>query len=136
MDKYTFYEKWKEPVLFEVEVIEAKYCRANHKKGEKFTFDWNTPKGLCGESFVGMYPLLFSLRVRGDMKLLGSDGSNTRVYTCPSRVVTFKITAVEQCVLCGKREGLEPCEIRVGENRRTYRLCSECTEKYGEKEEE
>lgn len=132
MDIYEFYEKWKEPTTFEVEVVEAKYCRAGHNQGEKFTFAWNTPEGLCGEAFVGMYPVLCALRTGGDMRLLGSEEKHTRVYTCPSRVVKFRITACEQCVLCGKREGLKECEIAVGDHSRVYRLCPECAKTYGE----
>lgn len=131
MDYEEFYSLWKEPVTFEVEVIEAKYCRAYHKKGEKFQFSWNTPEGMCGEAFVGMYPVLFSLRLEGDMRLLGSEVKNERVYTCPSKVVKFIIRAVEQCNLCGKKENLENFEIIVGDRTRTIRLCPQCREKYG-----
>ncbi len=134
MDSSTFSTQWRETTLFEVEITEVKSaCRANHKKGEKFEFDWNTPEGMCGEAFSGMYPLLFSLRVGGDMKLLGSDERNTKVYTCPSRVVTFKITAVELCSLCGKREGLEDCEILIEGKPMSLRVCRECRVTHGRK---
>ena len=127
-----FYSLWKEPVLFEVEVVEARYCRAEHKKGDTYLFSWNTPEGLCGEAFVGMYPLLFSLRTGGDMTLLSSDTKNVKIYTCPSRVVRFKITASEQCCLCGNKESLEKCKVSVGEKTKMLKLCSECRLKYSQ----
>ena len=122
---------WKESVTFEVEIIEVESaCRAAHKKGEKFVFSWNTPEGMCGEDFVGMYPVLFSLRIGGDMTLLGSEEKNTRVYTCPSRVVKFKITAVEHCPLCGKTDNLSECDVPVGDTTYTLKLCPECRATY------
>ncbi|MGC1120298.1 MAG: TIGR04076 family protein [Candidatus Methanofastidiosia archaeon] len=127
-----FAKVWKEPMIFEVEIVEvASACRAEHKKGQTFTFDWNTPQGVCGESFVGMYPILFSLRVGGDMQMLGSPDKNTRVYTCPSRVVKFRITAREQCSLCGSTEELESCLITVGDSRMNLKVCSQCRRKHG-----
>lgn len=74
MNYDEFHKLWREPVRFEVEVVEVtSACRAAHKKGEKFVFSWNTPEGMCGEAFVGMYPVLFSLRIGGDMTLLGAE---------------------------------------------------------------
>jgi uncharacterized repeat protein (TIGR04076 family) len=127
MDHDEFLTLWREPLLFEVEIVDvASACRAAHRKGEKFTFSWNTPEGMCGEAFVGMYPVLFSLQVGGDMTLLGSEDNNVRVYTCPSRVVQFKITASEQCPFCGSREGLEKCEILVGDTPHGFKVCPQC----------
>lgn len=117
-------------MTFDIEIVEAKFCRAGHKKGQKFQFAWNTPEGMCGESFVGMYPVLFSLRLGGNMELLGDEERNVRVYTCPSRVVRFRITAAEQCPFCGNKENLENCKILLGENVRTFKICPECREKY------
>ncbi|MBU7024413.1 MAG: TIGR04076 family protein [Theionarchaea archaeon] len=132
MDFDEFAKLWREPVKFEVEIVEvASACRAEHKKGQTFTFDWNTPQGVCGESFVGMYPLLFALRVGGDMQMLGSPDKNMRVYTCPSRVVKFKIAAREQCSLCGGTEELESCLITVGGSPMKLKVCSQCKRVYG-----
>ena len=95
---------WKEPIKFEVTVVKDGYCRANHKQGETFEFMWNTPAGVCAESFVGMYPILHSLRTHGDMRELGDStrgpARNVRIYTCPSRVIQFRIEAHYQCSLC------------------------------------
>ncbi|MGC1120534.1 MAG: TIGR04076 family protein [Candidatus Methanofastidiosia archaeon] len=106
MDYEEFYSLWREPVTFRVEILEARYFRAEHRKGEQFIFSWNTPREMCGEAFVGMYPLLVSLRTGGDMTLLGSDEPRVRVYTCPSRVVKFKIEAVDKCPLYGNTKDL------------------------------
>ena len=131
MDFSEFDTIWREPVTFEVEVIEVKSaCRAEHKEGERFTFSWRTPEGMCGEAFVGMYPVIFSLRVGGNMKLLGSEHENIRVCNCPGRVVQFKIEAVEQCPLCGNRNDLEPCEILIEETPYTFKICPKCRVKY------
>ena len=69
-------------------------CRAAHKVGQTFEFDWRTPEGLCGEAYAAMYPLLFALRVGGDMRGLGSSDRDVRVFTCPSRVVRFEVRAI------------------------------------------
>lgn len=132
MNFEEFDNLWKESVTFEVEIVEVKSaCRAAHNPGEKFVFSWSTPEGMCGEAFVGMYPVLFSLRINGDMTLLGSEEKNVRVYTCPSRVVKFKIKAVEHCPFCGTTKELESCKVLVGENLYTLTLCPECKTKYG-----
>ena len=86
---------------FQLEVIEVddrglpinRACRAAHRKGQRWSFDWHTPSGLCGEVYAGLYPLLVALRVGGDMRELGSTEPNRRVYTCPSRVVRFRLSA-------------------------------------------
>ncbi|MBU7000721.1 MAG: TIGR04076 family protein [Theionarchaea archaeon] len=127
-----FDKLWREPIRFEITIVEvASACRANHKQGQTFSFDWNTPQGICGESFVGMYPLLFSMRIGGDMQMLGSPDRNTRIYTCPSRVVKFMITAREQCPLCGSMEGLESWPILVGTSQMNLKVCPQCRKIYG-----
>ncbi len=128
-------ESWHEPVSFKVEVIKDGNCRADHKKGKVFTFDWHTPEGLCGESFVGMYPLLQSLRVLGDMRELGSSKRNERIYTCPSRVIQFRVEAVYRCNLCGNNLPIKNGEIiaKKIENKESdlwFRVCSDCFEKH------
>ena len=47
-------DKWFEPVSFKATVIKEGNCRASHREGELFEFDWRTPLGICSESFVGM----------------------------------------------------------------------------------
>lgn len=129
---------WHEPVSFKVEIVKDGNCRADHKKGQVFKFDWNTPEGMCGESFVGMYPVLHSLRVFGDMRELGSPERNIRVYTCPSRVIQFRIEATHNCNLCGKNLPIEDGEvvskrIEDKEDNLWIRVCSKCFEKHQHK---
>lgn len=131
-------EFWNEPVQFKVTVIKEGNCRAGHKTGETFEFMWNTPEGLCGESFVGMYPVLHSLRVKGDMRELGSLHRNVRVYNCPSRVIQFEITAIYRCNLCGKALPIEDNEIiehnlENPENQLYVHVCPNCFEQYKDK---
>lgn len=71
-----------------------KLCRAAHKVGQTFEFDWRTPEGLCGEAYAAIYPLLFAMRVGGDMRQLGSPERDVRRFTCPSRMVRFEVHAV------------------------------------------
>ncbi len=129
---------WKEPVSFKVTVVQEGNCRAGHKEGEVFEFSWRSPEGICSESFVGMYPVLHALRLRGDMRELGSPTRNVRVYTCPSRVIRFKIEATYHCHLCN-----QPLQIRDGEiiehrleNKEQnlhVRVCPDCYNKYKDK---
>jgi uncharacterized repeat protein (TIGR04076 family) len=126
---------WHEPVKFKVEIVKDGNCRANHKKGQVFEFDWCTPEGMCGESFVGMYPVLHSLRVFGDMRELGSPQRNIRVYNCPGRVIQFEIEATYRCNLCGCELPIVDGEVKSNrlenqEQNLWVRVCSDCAEKY------
>ncbi len=124
-------DKWFEPVSFKATVIKEGSCRASHKEGELFEFDWRTPLGICSESFVGMYPVLHSLRVYGDMRELGSPERNVRIYNCPSRVIQFRIEATYHCNLCGQALPIEDEEIKSwrlgqGEGNLWVRVCETC----------
>lgn len=128
-------ENWNEPVQFTVRVVGEGNCRADHKKAQTFEFEWNTPEGMCGESFVGMYPVLHSLRVLGDMRELGSSERNVRVYTCPSREIQFEITATYTCNLCGQPLAIKSGEIqaqKIEDSKQNLwvRVCHECAEKH------
>lgn len=129
---------WREPVHYQVTVIEDGNCRAAHKKGETFEFDWKTPEGFCSESFVGMYPLLHSLRVMGDMRELGSPHRNVRIYNCPSRVIKFQIEAIYCCNLCGKKLAIDETgaigkKLENPEENIYVRICPGCYERYKDK---
>lgn len=130
---------WREPVSYKVTVVKEGYCRADHKKGEIFEFDWRSPKGICSESFVGMYPILHSLRVWGDMREVGSDQRNVRVYNCPGRVIQFQIEATYYCNLCGqtlpiKDDKVAGQPIENKEQNLHVRVCPDCFTKYNGKE--
>ena len=127
---------WHEPASFKISVVKDGNCRANHKTGQTFNFEWRTPEGLCGESFVGMYPVLHSLRVLGDMRELGSAQCNVRVYNCPSRIIQFEIIATYKCNLCGQPLAIKDNEIQGNRLENSdhdlwVRVCSACAEKYG-----
>jgi len=129
---------WKEPVQYKVTVVKDGNCRAAHKMGETFEFMWNTPEGICSESFVGMYPLLHSLRVMGDMRELGSTHRNRRHYNCPSRVIQFQIEAIYRCNLCGTTFPIQDNEIscHMLENKAEnihLRVCANCFETHKDK---
>lgn len=131
-------EHWNEPVRFTVEIVKDDNCRAEHTVGQEFTFEWNTPKGICSEAFVGMYPVLHSLRVLGDMRELGSDIRNERIYTCPSRVIQFKIVAHYRCNICKSELDIVDREIRSKrlenpDDNLWIRVCDSCFDKYGDK---
>jgi uncharacterized repeat protein (TIGR04076 family) len=80
-----------EPVHFIVTVRDAKGgCRANHKIGDTWEFDWCTPVGLCGSAYHTMYPLLHGLMLAGG----GYEGpaAERTLLSCPDGgCVTFKI---------------------------------------------
>ncbi|MFX0078072.1 MAG: TIGR04076 family protein [Candidatus Hermodarchaeota archaeon] len=128
----------REPVQYRVTVIEEGNCRAAHKKGETFEFDWKTPEGFCPESFVGMYPILHSLRVMGDMRELGSTHRNVRIYNCPSRVIKFQIEAIYRCNLCGRKLSLDDTgafgqKLENPEANINVRICPDCYEEHKNK---
>ncbi len=129
---------WQEPVQFKITIVKEGNCRANHHLGETFGFSWKTPEGLCPESFVGMYPLLQSLRVRGDMRELGSPQRNLRVYTCPSRVIQFQLEAIYHCNVCGTPLPVQENEIsgQTLENKAAnihLHVCDNCYDKHRNK---
>jgi uncharacterized repeat protein (TIGR04076 family) len=138
-DVFTISGLWQEPVQFKITVVNEGGCRANHKTGDSFEFMWNTPEGVCAESFVGMYPILHSLRVLGDMRELGgperSPARNIRIYTCPSRVIQFRIEAQYRCNLCGAQLPIIPDQsightLENSEANIHLRVCSKCYEEH------
>jgi uncharacterized repeat protein (TIGR04076 family) len=80
-----------EPVRFIVTVQEAKgECRAEHKVGDRWEFDWCTPAELCGSAYHTMYPLLHGLMLSGG-RYEGAAAEGTLV-SCPDEGwITFRI---------------------------------------------
>ncbi|MFW9788670.1 MAG: TIGR04076 family protein [Candidatus Thorarchaeota archaeon] len=127
-----------EVVSFRVTIIEDGNCRASHKVGQKFEFSWNSPEGICMESLVGMYPILHSMRVFGDMRELGSPERNMRVYNCPSREIKFKIEALYNCNICGDqlkvhKDGVQSHKLQCTKPEFPLRVCENCYSKYKDK---
>jgi len=85
-----------------------------------------------------MYPVLHSLRVLGDMRKVGSGKRNERIYTCPSRVIRFKIVAHYRCNICGSELDIVDGEIRSKrlenlDDNLWVRVCDSCFDKYRDK---
>lgn len=81
-----------EPVWFEVTVHAAKgqNCRAGHRLGDRWTFAWSTPAGLCGAAYHAMYPVLHGLMLTSG-RYEGPAAEETLV-SCPDEGwVTFRI---------------------------------------------
>jgi uncharacterized repeat protein (TIGR04076 family) len=124
-----------EVVSFRVTIIDDGNCRASHKVGQKFEFSWKSPEGICTESLVGMYPILHSMRVFGDMRELGSPERNMRVYTCPSREIKFKIEAQYSCNICGNQlqfnqDGVQSRRLQCTKPKFPLRVCEVCYSNY------
>jgi len=131
-------DNWEEAVAFRVTIIDDGNCRANHKVGQKFEFSWKSPEGICTESLVGMYPILHSMRVFGDMRELGSSERNVRVYNCPSREIKFKIKALYKCNICGSQlqvnqDGVQSLQLQCTKPEFPLRVCESCYSNYKEK---
>jgi len=124
-------DQWYEPMRFEIEVIEVRSdCRADHKIGEIFRTEYRTPDvPVCGEAYVGMYSLLYALRLGGDMRHLGKQNPLETTYTCPSGVVRFQIRGIPQCNNCGKDVESYKVLTRVVDPFPGF-LCSECFMKF------
>ena len=128
-------DNWEEVVSFRVTVIDEGNCRANHKVGQEFEFSWKSPEGICTESLVGMYPILHSMRVFGDMRELGSSERNVRVYNCPSREIKFKIEANYKCNICGShlqvsQDRVQSLQLQCTKPEFPLRVCKTCYSKY------
>jgi uncharacterized repeat protein (TIGR04076 family) len=80
-----------EPVHFVVTVHATKgECRAEHKVGDRWVFDWCTPAGLCGSAYHTMYPVLHGLLLTGG-RYDGPAAKETLV-SCPDNGwVTFRV---------------------------------------------
>ena len=80
-----------EPVRFLVTVHQAKgECRAGHKPGDRWEFDWCTPAGLCGSAYHTMYPVLHGLMLTSG-RYQGPAAKETLV-SCPDEGwITFRI---------------------------------------------
>jgi len=90
--------EFKEDWGFLVTVTEAKPgCRAGHKVGDRFEFEYGTPLGLCGEAFCAMYPLIHALRLGADLSSGGAKDPDTATFTCPDHAwVTFEVRRVRR----------------------------------------
>ena len=124
-------DTWEEPVSFSVTVVDDGNCRARHEVGQKFEFSWKSLRGLCTESLVGMYPVLHSMRVFGDMRELGSSERNVRVYNCPSREIKFRIEALYKCNICGNplpvdNDGVQSLQLKCTKPEFPLRVCELC----------
>lgn len=80
-----------EPVRFVVTVHAAKgECRAGHKVGDRWEFDWCTPAGMCGSAYHTMYPALHGLTLTSG-RYEGPAAEETLV-SCPDNGwITFRI---------------------------------------------
>jgi uncharacterized repeat protein (TIGR04076 family) len=90
-------ERFKEDWKFIVTVTGAKEgCRAGHKVGDTFQFEYGTPLGLCGEAFHGMYPVIHAMRLGADLaQYSGAKDHNVSQFTCPDEAwITFEIRRV------------------------------------------
>ena len=124
-------DQWHEPMRFEIVITEVKSdCRVNHQVGEKFTAEYRTPSPeICGECYIGMYPLISAMRVGGDMRRLGKKHPLKTTYTCPSRVVRFNIKGIPQCNECGKElESLD--DLTRVKGAFPMDVCNECAAKF------
>lgn len=80
-----------EPVYFEVEIKDAKgECRAGHKVGDSWTFDWCTPTGMCGSAYHTMYPVLHGLLLTSG-RYEGPAAEETTVSCPDDGWITFRI---------------------------------------------
>ncbi|MFX0123213.1 MAG: hypothetical protein ACFFAE_06205 [Candidatus Hodarchaeota archaeon] len=124
-------EEWYEPMSFEIKIINVRSaCRVNHKVDETFKAEYRTPdRPICGEAYVGMYPLIYAMRVNGDMRQLGKKRKFETTYFCPSRVVQFLIRGFPKCNDCGKKV-TEFSELTPFTAEYTKYVCKECFEKY------
>jgi uncharacterized repeat protein (TIGR04076 family) len=88
----------KEDWRFEVTVIAAKEdCRAGHKVGDRWTFEYGTPEGLCGEAFYTMYPLVHAMRLGADVRNREDADPDVSTCYCPDAAwITFEVRRVWQ----------------------------------------
>jgi uncharacterized repeat protein (TIGR04076 family) len=80
-----------EPVYFTVTVHAAKgECRAGHKAGDWWEFDWCTPAGMCGSAYHAMYPVLHGLMLTSGC--YEGPAAEETLVSCPDNGwLTFRI---------------------------------------------
>ena len=88
----------KEDWRFEVTVTAAKgNCRAGHKVGDCWTFEYGTPEGLCGEAFYTMYPLVHTMRMGADIHNRQDADPDVATCYCPDNAwITFEVRRIWQ----------------------------------------
>ena len=80
-----------EPVWFVVTVHAAKgKCRAGHKVGDRWEFDWRTPAELCGSAYHALYPVLHGLMLSSG-RYEGHAADETLVACPDNGWITFRI---------------------------------------------
>lgn len=80
-----------EPVRFVVTVHAAKgECRAGHKVGDRWEFDWCTPAGMCGSAYHTMYPVLHGLMLTSG-RYEGPAAEQTLVACPDNGWLTFRV---------------------------------------------
>ena len=94
MGNPDFEEDWR----FEVTVTAAKGdCRAGHKVGDCWTFEYGTPEGLCGEAFYTMYPLVHTMRMGADIHNRQDADPDVATCYCPDNAwITFEVRRIWQ----------------------------------------
>ncbi|UCC64810.1 MAG: TIGR04076 family protein [Anaerolineae bacterium] len=94
MGSANFEEDWR----FEVTVTAAKgECRAGHQVGDRWTFEYGMPQGLCGEAFYTMYPLIHAMRLGADVRNREDDDPDVTACCCPDYAwITFQVQRIWQ----------------------------------------
>lgn len=123
-------KEWYEEYGFELEVLEAGDCRAYHKVNQKFLIDdYTSPKGLCLEVIHTLYPLIYAMRINGDVRKFGAENENIHTWYCPSKVIRFRIVRFQQCNNCGKKiidDQFFEREKKFENYSLKMRVCEEC----------
>ncbi|RJQ09462.1 MAG: TIGR04076 family protein [Bacillota bacterium] len=104
-----------EPCSFEAEVVSVRggpeNCRCGHEVGDRYSFAYATPEGLCGEFYHHIYPVLHALRNEAPATNFRPYSSPDEVLLyCPSRVVELRIKVIKPAAVWPGAGG----EARVG----------------------
>ena len=71
----------------------AKDCRIGLEAGDRFTFRYALPAGMCPKTASHLHTLCEIIRCGGDFTHRGSADPLSIVFSCAEGVLTFRLTA-------------------------------------------
>lgn len=81
---------------FELTAIEGKasHCRLGLEKGDKFSFSYECPMGMCPRVMMQVYTWCEVVRCGGDFTYRGSNKKYEKDLVCPCGSIRFHLKAI------------------------------------------
>ena len=96
---------------FEVEVVDgiSKNCRLGLEQGDKFYFEYETPKNFCPRALIEIFTWCEVVRCGGDFTYRGSKEKYEIDIPCPCNCLHFRLHAMPINSDIEKKSHIEIC---------------------------